>query len=85
MGVPITDWVLAEPLRGILHDLLGQAAVRRRGYFRPENVTSLLQGVSLPDELRRRRVGERVWTLAMMEAWLRVFIDGRGRRPERVS
>jgi asparagine synthase (glutamine-hydrolysing) len=85
MGVPITDWVLAEPLRGILHDLLGQAAVRRRGYFRPEFVTSLLQGVSLPDELRRRRVGERVWTLAMMEAWLRVFIDGRGRRPERVS
>jgi asparagine synthase (glutamine-hydrolysing) len=81
MGVPITDWVLAEPLRGVLQDLLGEAALRRRGYFQPKFVADLLQGVNLPDELRRRRVGERLWTLAMMEAWLRVFIDGKGRRP----
>ena len=30
---------------------------------------------------RRRRVGERLWTLAVLEAWLRVFIDGKGRPP----
>ena len=24
---------------------------------------------------------ERLWTLAMLEAWLRVFVDGRGKQP----
>ena len=34
-----------------------------------------------PGETRRRRLGEKLWALAMLEAWLRVFVDGRGRRP----
>ena len=47
--------------------------VRRRGCVR---------GEPEPGETRRRRLGERLWALAMLEAWLRVFVDGRGRRPE---
>ena len=82
MGPPVTDWVMAEPLRGILQELLGERSLKRRGYFRTQYVADLLRGINLPDELRRRRVGERLWTLAMMEAWLRVFIDGRGRAPQ---
>ena len=85
MGVPITDWVLSEPLQGAFESLLGDAALRRRGYFRPEYVSELRAGHNLPDELRRRRIGERLWTLAMLEAWLRVFIDGKGRKPEGVA
>jgi asparagine synthase (glutamine-hydrolysing) len=80
MSVPITDWCLG-PLAGLLEDLLGPASLSRRGLFRSEYVESLRQGRNEPDETRRRRLGERLWTLAMLEAWLRVFIDGRGRKP----
>jgi asparagine synthase (glutamine-hydrolysing) len=80
MSVPITDWVLG-PLAATLEDLLGPAALARRGLFRDEYVARLRQGQNEPNETRRRRIGERLWALAMLEAWLRVFIDGRGRRP----
>ena len=46
-----------------------------------EFVAPLLEGRNTPGETRRRRVGERLWTLAMIEAWMRVFIDGGGKRP----
>ena len=26
-------------------------------------------------------IGERLWTLAVLEAWLRIFVDGRGEKP----
>ena len=80
MSVPITEWCLG-PLAGPLEDLLGPASLSRRGLFRSDYVESLRRGRNEPEETRRRRVGERLWTLAMLEAWLRVFIDGRGRRP----
>ncbi len=80
MSVPITDWVLG-PLAGPIEELLGPAALARRGLFRDEYVGRLRQGQQEPRETRRRRVGEKLWALAMLEAWLRVFVDGRGRRP----
>ena len=80
MSVPITDWVLGG-LAPAVEDLLGPKALARRGLFREEYVGRLRQGQNEPNETRRRRVGERLWTLAMLESWLRVFIDGRGRRP----
>lgn len=80
MGVPITDWTIG-PLAGVVEDLLGPAALLRRGFFRESFVAGLRQGRNLPDELRRRRIGERLWTLAMLEAWMRVFIDGKGAKP----
>jgi asparagine synthase (glutamine-hydrolysing) len=80
MSVPITEWVLG-PLAGVFEDLLGPSALARRGLFRPEYVAELRRGHDVASEIRRRRVGERLWTLAMLEAWMRVFIDGRGRSP----
>ena len=84
MGVPITQWTLG-PMRDQIEDLLGSAAIRRRGLFQEAYVGKLRHGQNLPDETRRRRIGERLWSLAMLEAWLRVFIDGRGRKPEGVA
>jgi asparagine synthase (glutamine-hydrolysing) len=81
MSVPVTDWVLG-PLRPAIEELLGPASLARRGFFRSEYVEQLRRGQNDPDETRRRRIGERLWALAMLEAWLRVFVDGRGRRPE---
>jgi asparagine synthase (glutamine-hydrolysing) len=43
-------------------------------------VRSLREGHDVPSEIRRRRLGERLWALAMLEAWLRVFVDKRGKR-----
>lgn len=80
MSVPATDWVLG-PLAGIMRELLGADALARRGFFQSNYVERLRQGQNQPNETRRRRVGERLWTLAMLEAWMRVFIDGRGKQP----
>jgi len=80
MSVPVTDWVLG-PLAEAVEELLGPPSLARRGLFRGEYVERLRRGRNDPDETRRRRIGERLWTLAMLEAWLRVFLDGRGRRP----
>jgi asparagine synthase (glutamine-hydrolysing) len=80
MSVPITDWALG-PLAGVMDELIGERSLLRRGYFRNEYVERLRRGRNEPAEARRRRIGERLWALAMIEAWLRVFIDGRGRRP----
>jgi len=80
MSVPITDWALG-PLAGAVDALLGPGALAARGFFRDEYVGRLRRGKNEPHETRRRRIGERLWTLLMLEAWLRVFIDGRGRRP----
>jgi asparagine synthase (glutamine-hydrolysing) len=80
MGVPITDLLQAKPLADRVEALLGEASVRARGLFRPELVKSLRAGQDVPSETRRRRVGERLWTLLMLEAWMRRFVDGRGGR-----
>ncbi len=80
MNVPITDWVLG-PMRQQMGELLGLDSLKRRGYFKPEYVQNLLEGRNDPHETRKRRIGEKVWALAMLEAWLRVFVDGRGKKP----
>jgi asparagine synthase (glutamine-hydrolysing) len=81
MGAPSTDWLLG-PLAPLAERLLGRDSLEARGLFRDEFVAALRQGRDAPGETRRRRVGERLWALLMLEAWLRVFVDGRGRRPE---
>jgi asparagine synthase (glutamine-hydrolysing) len=80
MSVPITDWVLG-PLAPVMEELLGPPSLNRRNLFRTEFVEQLRHGRNDAREIRRRRIGERLWTLAMLEAWMRVFIDGRGRQP----
>lgn len=77
MSVPVTDFVLAPPLSEIFDDLLGEKSLKARGWFRPELVRSLREGRDVPGETRKRRIGERLWALAMLEAWMRV-VDKRG-------
>lgn len=80
MSVPVTDWVLG-PLAGVVEELVGARALAARGLFRDAYVGQLRRGQNEPHETRRRRLGERLWTLLVFEAWCRVFVDGRGRRP----
>ena len=81
MSVPITELVSEPPLAQLVEDFVGDASVRARGLFRPELVKALREGQAVPSDTRRRRVGERVWTLVMLEAWLRRFVDLRGEPP----
>jgi asparagine synthase (glutamine-hydrolysing) len=81
MSVPITDWALG-PLAPLLETLLGERSLMRRGLFRPEYVAALRRGEPEASEIRRRRIGERLWTLAVLEAWLRIFVDGHGVKPD---
>jgi asparagine synthase (glutamine-hydrolysing) len=69
------------PLADQVAELLGPRSLAARGLFRGELVSRLRSGQGGPGEGRRRRIGERLWALLMLEAWLRVFIDQRGRRP----
>lgn len=79
MSVPVTDWLTVPgPLATHVRDLLSPDAVRRRGWFRPEAVARLVAGEDHPSEVRRRRVGEKLWTLVMLEHWARRFVDRRG-------
>jgi asparagine synthase (glutamine-hydrolysing) len=80
MSVPVTDWLLG-PLAPLVDEHLGDAAVRARGLFRPELVRQLREGQDVPSETRRRRIGEKLWTLLMLEAWMRRFIDQKGAAP----
>jgi asparagine synthase (glutamine-hydrolysing) len=79
MSVPATDYVLG-PLAPLLDDLLGERSLAARGMFQPAYVRALREGHDVPSEIRKRRLGERLWALAMLEAWLRVFVDRRGAR-----
>lgn len=85
MSVPVTDWLLGPrgstaptPFTPLLDELLGPEAVRRRGLFRAEYVEELRAGRDEPTVTRRRRVGEKLWALLMLELWLRRFVDRRG-------
>jgi asparagine synthase (glutamine-hydrolysing) len=80
MSVPITDWIQG-PLRPLIEGLLGDKSVRARGLFQPELVAQFLAGHDQPSETRRRRIGEKVWALAILEAWIRRFVDQRGKAP----
>lgn len=77
MSVPVTDLV-SGPLAPFVGEMLSAESVRRRGWFRPELVAALLRGEDRPGETRRRRLGERLWALTMLEAWARRTLDRRG-------
>ena len=66
MGVPVTDWCLG-PLRGQIRRRLSPRRLGRDGWFNGE-VQTLLRGDD-SGEPRRRRIGEKIWTLYMLHLW----------------
>jgi asparagine synthase (glutamine-hydrolysing) len=67
-----SDWLRAD-LRDLLHDTVGQAAVSRRGYFRPAYTQRLID-LHLTG---RADYGQQLWALMMFELWHREFVDHR--------
>lgn len=69
-GVPLARWFRGE-LRPLARELLLDARARDRGWFEPAAVERLL------DEHHAGQVdhGHRIWTLVMLELWLRTHVD----------
>ena len=68
MGVPTTEWCLG-PLRREVGRWLSPRRLKRDGLFDPEAVARLRRGEDHAGEFRRRRVGEKLWTLLMYHVW----------------
>jgi asparagine synthase (glutamine-hydrolysing) len=72
--IPLGDWLRGD-LRPAMDDLLAPNRVRARGLFDPYAVEALkrqhLSGA--------RTHADRLWTLMMLELWMREYLDARGR------
>ena len=69
-GVPLAAWFRGD-LRDLAHDLLLGERAQARGWFRPEAVAGLLA----EHEAGRADHGHRLWTLTMLELWLREHVE----------
>jgi asparagine synthase (glutamine-hydrolysing) len=67
---PMALW-LKEDLHDLVRDGLSEEVVRRRGYFRPEAVRSLLY----LHQSGRRDLSLHIWALLVLEVWHRIYID----------
>lgn len=69
-GAPVDYW-LAYDLRSMVDDLLSQDRVRKRGYFQPLSVRTMV------DEHRsgHRDWSFQIWQLLTLEMWLETFLD----------
>src|SRR5689334_4529089 len=71
--IPLNRWLRTD-LRHVVEDALAPDRVRARGLWRPDVVARLvreqLDGV--------RTHGDRLWTLVMLELWMREYLDARG-------
>jgi asparagine synthase (glutamine-hydrolysing) len=67
---PMPEWITRE-LKPLISALLSRSAVERRGIFRPDAITKLLQ-----DHFTGRRDnGVKIWGLLMLEVWHQIYID----------
>jgi len=71
--IPLNRWLRTD-LRPLLDDLLAPERVAARGLFEPAAVAALRE-----EHLSGRRShGDRLWTLMILELWLREFLDRGG-------
>ncbi|WP_342740131.1 asparagine synthase (glutamine-hydrolyzing) [Bradyrhizobium sp. B117] len=69
-NLPLGKW-LRTGLKEMVHDLLSPTSVRRRGYFRPEVVSSMVdRHMKGGDD-----IGNRLFVLLMLELWHRQVLD----------
>ena len=67
---PMGVW-LKEDLQDLVRDCLSEDVVRRRGYFRPEAIDSMLDLYSSG----KRDLSLHIWALLVLEIWHRTYID----------
>lgn len=70
-GLPLRRWMKRD-LAPLVGDVLLDRRARERGLFEPAMVQRLVDAVG-----RDRNAPDRVWTLLVLELWLREFVDSR--------
>ena len=67
-SIPLKNWIRDDGnVRELILDHLSEQSVRARGMFKPEYIADLVN-----DHLaKRRNNSHRLWTLAVLEMWLR--------------
>jgi asparagine synthase (glutamine-hydrolysing) len=70
-GIPLEHW-FRHALRPMVNDLLLDRTARQRGLFEPREVEALVRTLD-----GRSPRYDRVWTLLMLELWLRELVDAR--------
>jgi asparagine synthase (glutamine-hydrolysing) len=72
-GVPLRNWLRSD-LAGVVNELLGADAVRRRGLFEPALVQHMI------DQNARGTYDHAyaIYALLVLEVWMRTFIDSPG-------
>lgn len=68
-GLPLRRWMRRD-LAGMVRDVLLDRTARDRGLFEPAAVRRLIDDLG-----RDRNAPDRVWTLLVLELWLREFVD----------
>ena len=74
--LPVGTWLKNE-LKPVCDEVLSGEAARKRGLFNPASIREIHQRF-FAGTLHYTRVGSymRVWTLVVLELWLRKFVDG---------
>jgi asparagine synthase (glutamine-hydrolysing) len=74
-AAPVDYW-LANDLREMVDDLLGETAIRQRGLFEPKAIRRFI------DEQRSGAEdwSMQIWQFLTLENWMRVFLDGGARQ-----
>lgn len=68
-ALPLERW-MRNDLRPMARDVLLDGTARRRGLFAPKYVTELVDTLE-----RNNSTVDRVWTLLVLELWLREYVD----------
>jgi asparagine synthase (glutamine-hydrolysing) len=71
--IPLSRWLRTE-LRDLVDDALAPDVVRARGLWRADAVERLVT----EHRSGRRTHGDRLWSLVMLELWMREYLDARG-------
>jgi asparagine synthase (glutamine-hydrolysing) len=71
--VPLARWLRTD-LRPLMADLLAPEQIAARGLFEPRAVEELVR----EHQGRARNHADRLWTLMMLELWVRQYLDGPG-------
>jgi asparagine synthase (glutamine-hydrolysing) len=71
-SIPLKNWMRDDPgVREWILELLSEPALRKRQYFNPEAVNRMVR----EHLTKRENHSHRLWTLAVLELWLREHVD----------
>jgi len=81
---PFARWFRSEPVKSMMADLLLAQSARERGLFNADQVKKMFDRnqSSRTDHLGDYALANRLYSMAIVEQWFRIFIDGDGRASE---